>query len=67
LQDKIQTRKLEQARLIERKEALEKERDNLNAQLKEQGINSEEELKKKINELEKDISDRIESAEKTLG
>lgn len=67
IQEKIQNRKVEKAKLEERKSTLEKEREKINAQLKEQGINSQEELKTKITELEKGIDDRLTGAEKALG
>ena len=67
LREKIDNRKMEKAKLEERKSTLEKEREKINAQLKEQGINSQEELKTKITELEKGIDDRLTGAEKVLG
>lgn len=67
IRNKIEARKLEKAKLEERKSTLEKEREKIDTQLKEQGINSQDELKTKIADLEKSIDDKLTGAEKTLG
>lgn len=66
LRTKLQDRKLEKAKLEERKSSLEKDQEKILSQLKEKGINSEEEAKAKVTELEADLTTKIEKAEQSL-
>lgn len=67
LKEKIQAKTIEKAKLEERKSSLEIEVAKVNTQLKEKGINSEPELRAKIEEVEKEFITKIEKAESMLG
>ena len=65
IEHKVNSNKLEQARLGERKKKLEEEKGEILNQLKEEGI-TEEELQDKISELEIEIQESIEKCQEVL-
>lgn len=60
LQNTIQAKKVEQAKLTERLETLKAEETKLLAQMKELGIENISELKTKLTTLEAEIQENIE-------
>jgi len=65
LQEQINTKKLEKARLEERLENLQKEEKELQENLKELGVTSEE-LEVTISKLEEEIKGELEKCQKSL-
>lgn len=66
LQDKINDRKVQKAKLEEREKSLTEELEKINLKLKELGIENEEALKKEISELEEQIEIGINKCQKLL-
>lgn len=66
LQKKIEDKRIEKAKLEQRKEQLQEENTKLMKELFDLGINTIEELKIEITKLEKEIEEGIASAEKAL-